>query len=176
LVSPGRLQGYLQTVNVIYTMPANFLVHIVDFCQLNCKHCYLNKGSRAMPLDMLRTICEDFLQTDFPLPQSDLILSGGEPLLHPNLVEACDIVRKLNGHITMSTNRILIPKYIHIFHKNDRYLSTDKEKRFGTHQIYGMDRDEEICGEASGKGGDIFARGLYRGWVHRPNTGFERSS
>ena len=65
-------------------MPQNFLdLHIVDFCQLDCKHCYLNKGNRVMPSDMLRAICEDFLKTDFPLPRSDLI-SGGEPLLHQN--------------------------------------------------------------------------------------------
>ncbi len=38
---------------------------------------------------------------------------------HPNFVETCNIVRKLNGHITMSTNGILIPKYIHTFKKND---------------------------------------------------------
>jgi len=64
-------------------MPQNFLdLHIVDFCQLDCKHCYLKKGKRAMPLDMLRAFSEDFLQIDFPLPRSDL--SGGEPLLHPN--------------------------------------------------------------------------------------------
>lgn len=72
-----------------------------------------------MSLDMLRGICEDFLSTDFSLPQSELILSGGEPLLHPNFIEASNIVRKRNGHITMSTNGILIPKYIDVFEKND---------------------------------------------------------
>jgi MoaA/NifB/PqqE/SkfB family radical SAM enzyme len=40
-------------------------------------------------------------------------------LLHPKLIKACDIVRKQNGHITMSTNGILIPKYIHTFERND---------------------------------------------------------
>lgn len=100
--------------------PQNFLdLHLVDYCQLNCKHCYLNKGNSVMPLDMLRAICEDFLQTDFPLPQCVIILSGGEPLLHPNFVDACGIIRKLNGHVSLSTNGILIPKYIHTFHKND---------------------------------------------------------
>ncbi|MGB2728631.1 MAG: radical SAM protein [Halobacteriota archaeon] len=94
-------------------MPQNFLdLHILDFCQLNCKHCYLNKGNSVMPLDMLRAICTDFLKTALPLPQSAIILSGGDPLLHPNLIEACNIVRKLNGRVTMSTNGILIPKRI----------------------------------------------------------------
>ena len=101
-------------------MPANFLdLHIVDFCQLNCKHCYLNKGTRVMPLDMLRAICEDFLNTEFPLPESTIILSGGEPLLHPDFAAVCTIVRKLNGRIIMSTNGILLPQYIHTFQKND---------------------------------------------------------
>ncbi|RZN15314.1 MAG: radical SAM protein [Methanosarcinales archaeon] len=77
-------------------MPANFLdLHIVDFCQLDCKHCYLNKGSSIMPLEMLISICTDFLQTDFPLPRNTLILSGGEPLLHPDFIEACNIMRRL---------------------------------------------------------------------------------
>jgi len=40
-------------------------------------------------------------------------------MLHPNFIEACCIVRKLNGHLTMSTNGILIPQYIHTFQKND---------------------------------------------------------
>jgi len=43
---------------------------------------------------MLRAISEDFLSTNFPLPRSELILSGGEPLLHPKFVEACNIVSK----------------------------------------------------------------------------------
>lgn len=72
-----------------------------------------------MPLDMLRAICEDFLRTDFPLPESTVILSGGEPLLHPNFIEACNIVRKLIGHVSLSTNGILIPQYIHTFQRND---------------------------------------------------------
>ena len=101
-------------------MPQNFLdLHIVDFCQLDCKHCYLNKGNRVIPLDMLRAISEDFLKTDFPLPRSELILSSSEPLLHPKFVEACNIIRKLKGHITMSTNGISIPKFIHIFQRNN---------------------------------------------------------
>lgn len=112
-------------------MPTNFIdLHVVDYCQLDCKHCYLNKDIKAMPLDMLESICMDFLKTDFPLPQSELILSGGEPLLHPNFVEASRIVRKLNGHIAMSTNGILIPKYIHTFQKNDGIqISVDGDEK-----------------------------------------------
>jgi len=69
-------------------------MHLVGFCNLDCKHCYLKKDTRVTPLDMLRAICEDFLKTDFPLPESSIILSGGEPLMHPDFVDVCNIVRK----------------------------------------------------------------------------------
>lgn len=100
-------------------MPANFLdLHIVDFCQLNCRHCYLNKGNSIMPLDMIKNLCIDFLKTKLPLPKQ-IILSGGDPLLHPDFAEICKLVRKLNGGIRLSTNGILIPKYIHVLKKSD---------------------------------------------------------
>lgn len=66
-------------------MVANFLdLHIVDYCQLNCRHCYLSQGNSFMPIDLLKNVCIDFLQTNFPLTESTIILSGGEPLLHPH--------------------------------------------------------------------------------------------
>ncbi|MEA1970752.1 MAG: radical SAM protein [Thermodesulfobacteriota bacterium] len=101
-------------------MVANFLdLHIVDYCQLNCRHCYLNQGNSFMPIDMLKEVCIDFLQTDFPLPERTVILSGGEPLLHPHFDEVCDIVRSLNGFIALSSNGILIPQRINLFQRND---------------------------------------------------------
>ena len=86
----------------VYISPVSLQCIYLDESRLNSKaSLFINQ---SIPWGY-----EDFLKTDFPQPQSDLILSGGEPLLHPNFVEACNIVRKLNGHITMSTNGILYP-------------------------------------------------------------------
>lgn len=101
-------------------MPSNYLdLHIVDYCQLSCKHCYLNKGNNLMPINIAKNICIDFLETKLPLPKSEIILSGGEPLLHPNFAEVCELIRKLNRNVRLSTNGILIPEYIHTFKKHD---------------------------------------------------------
>lgn len=54
-----------------------------------------------------------------PSPQNAIVLSGGEPLLHPQFSEVCDTIRNLNRHITLSSNGILIPQYIDLFRKND---------------------------------------------------------
>jgi MoaA/NifB/PqqE/SkfB family radical SAM enzyme len=72
-----------------------------------------------MPLDMVKNICTDFLNTEFPLPHSTIILSGGDPLLHPNFSDICRIVRELNGRVVLSTNGILIPTVIDEFQRSD---------------------------------------------------------
>ncbi len=112
-------------------MPANFLdLHVVDYCQLACRHCYLNKGNTSMPLEMIREVSTDFLQADLPLPQSTIILSGGEPLLHPQFGEVCSIVRGLNGYVALSSNGILVPQYIGLFRRNDGIqISIDGDNR-----------------------------------------------
>jgi MoaA/NifB/PqqE/SkfB family radical SAM enzyme len=72
-----------------------------------------------MPLDMVKQVCTDFLNAGFPLPHSNIILSGGDPLLHPQFGEVCDIIRSLNGRISLSTNGILIPMYLPVFKHED---------------------------------------------------------
>jgi MoaA/NifB/PqqE/SkfB family radical SAM enzyme len=101
-------------------MSFNFLdLHIVDYCQLNCKHCYLNKGNSVMSLDMIRDVSTDFLQTGFPLPQSFIVLTGGDPLLHPEFTKVCRIIRDLGCSISLSTNGMLVPQYVTVFKAGD---------------------------------------------------------
>jgi len=83
-----------------------------------------------MPLDMIKNICIDFLHTGFPLPQNNIILSGGDPFLHPDFPEVCDIVRSLNGRLSISTNGILIPQFLTVFKREDCIqISIDGDER-----------------------------------------------
>jgi len=83
-----------------------------------------------MPLEMIREVSTDFLQADLPLPQSTIILSGGEPLLHPQFGEVCSIVRGLNEYVALSSNGILVPQYIDLFRGNDGIqISIDGDNR-----------------------------------------------
>ena len=104
-------------------MGENFLaLHVTSKCQLRCKHCYCRSYTHAnaeMPLEIVRNLCEDFLSTEFPLREYGIILSGGEPLLYSRFEQLCNLVREFQGHVRLSTNGILIPKYIHIFERND---------------------------------------------------------
>lgn len=83
-----------------------------------------------MPLEMIQQVCTDFLHAGFPLPQNNIILSGGDPLLHPHFPEVCDIVRSFTGHISLSTNGILIPHYLQVFKRDDCIqISIDGDER-----------------------------------------------
>lgn len=106
-------------------MIENFLaLHVTSNCQLRCKHCYCGNSistTNEMPLEILENLCDDFLNTEFPLEDYSIILSGGEPLLYSKFEQLCDLVREFQDHIILSTNGVLIPKYVTegIFDTND---------------------------------------------------------
>ncbi len=99
-------------------------LHVTSNCQLRCKHCYCQNyttASTEMPLEIIKNLCEDFLNTEFPLKEYSIILSGGEPLLYSKFEQLCDLVREYQDHIILSTNGIFIPKYVEmgVFDKKD---------------------------------------------------------
>jgi MoaA/NifB/PqqE/SkfB family radical SAM enzyme len=105
----------------------NFLgLHVTSNCQLRCKHCYWRNytytntdTTNEIPLETIENICIDFVSTDFPLKDYAIYLNGGEPLLYSKFEQLCNMIREFQGHVRLSTNGILIPRYIDIFDKND---------------------------------------------------------
>ncbi|KPA10572.1 heme biosynthesis protein, partial [Candidatus Magnetomorum sp. HK-1] len=80
--------------------------HITTKCNLSCKHCYIDPdqhGSGSVPL-------EEIIQwlTYLKKNNTDLVLLGGEPTLHPDLSEVVKTARKLEYRsITIDTNGYL---------------------------------------------------------------------
>ena len=77
-------------------------------CNLTCKHCYALSADHAYPgelgLDECRTVIDDL--RGFRVPA--LILSGGEPLLRPDLFEIATHAKAASMHVSLSTNGTLI--------------------------------------------------------------------
>ncbi|MCL1945938.1 MAG: radical SAM protein [Chitinivibrionia bacterium] len=88
-----------------------FEVHICDHCNLNCKSC-----GHFSPIAEKRFVDLDILQRDFSrLSQLSnrkcevIDLMGGEPLLHPKIIEIFDIAAKyFDTTIQLVTNGILL--------------------------------------------------------------------
>ena len=104
-------------------MVENWLnLHVTSACQLSCRQCYFKRydGRKGeIPLDVIAKICEDFLSTDFPLDGYTIILGGGEPLLYSRFEKLCDLIREFQGRVVLSTNGLLIPRYIEVLEPCD---------------------------------------------------------
>lgn len=94
-------------------------MHIVNYCQLECRHCYLVKGNETMPFGMFKDIIEDFMAVRHPLKDIDIILGGGDALLHPEFARIIKFMREKRLPLRMSSNGLLIPDFIACFNETD---------------------------------------------------------
>ena len=82
--------------------------NLVRRCNLTCKHCYALSADHDYPgeltLDEVRTVMADLKAAHVPA----LILSGGEPLLRPDLFEIAAHAKALGFYVGLSTNGTLI--------------------------------------------------------------------
>jgi len=78
---------------------------ITDRCNLRCRHCYLGDGHRQdLPLDCIERVLREFEE----LQGLRLLLSGGEPLLHPEFWKLNERVRDFPFRSVLLSNGTLI--------------------------------------------------------------------
>lgn len=84
--------------------------YLTEGCNLRCRHCWItpkfqsgDKSYPALELDLFRSI----IGQAKPLGLSGVKLTGGEPLLHPNINEILDIIRSEELRLTVETNGVL---------------------------------------------------------------------
>jgi SynChlorMet cassette radical SAM/SPASM protein ScmF len=93
------------------TPPLNQLYfYLTEGCNLACRHCYLapkfdpdGKKHPVLPFNLFKTAINEAL----PLGLSGVKLSGGEPLLHPDILSIIEVLRQENLDLVMETNGIL---------------------------------------------------------------------
>lgn len=77
-------------------------------CNLKCLHCYTDSENRCYPGELTMEEAVQMLDdlTTFKIPA--LLLSGGEPLMHPNFFEIAQYAKMWGLRLTLSTNGTLI--------------------------------------------------------------------
>lgn len=82
--------------------------NLIRRCNLTCKHCYSVSADRDFPNELstetIKSTMDDL--RDFGVPV--LILSGGEPLLHPDIFEISAHAKAKGFYVGLSTNGTLI--------------------------------------------------------------------
>ncbi len=80
---------------------------ITDRCNLRCRHCYIGDGHHQdLPLKKIFKVLKEFEE----IQGLRLLLSGGEPLLHPHFWEINEILRGYPFRSTFLSNGTLINK------------------------------------------------------------------
>ncbi|MDN5345065.1 MAG: Fe-coproporphyrin synthase [Clostridia bacterium] len=79
-------------------------------CNLKCRHCYAGAGPQAGRDEMDNNAARGFLQqlADFRVPV--LLLSGGEPLVRPDIFDLMATAVEKGLRVTLSTNGTLIDR------------------------------------------------------------------
>jgi MoaA/NifB/PqqE/SkfB family radical SAM enzyme len=85
----------------------NVFLHLLTACNLACRHCYINPaqhGTATLPLETVRQWLKLLAR---PERQTNLILLGGEPTLHPELPAIIRAAKSMRYAVTVDTNGYL---------------------------------------------------------------------
>jgi len=84
-------------------------LQITDRCNLQCRHCYIGEGShRDLSLKQIQQVLKEFEE----IHGLRLLLSGGEPLLHPDFWEINEILRNHAFRSVLLSNGTLITQEV----------------------------------------------------------------
>jgi len=82
-------------------------LQITDRCNLQCRHCYIGNGHHQdLSIQQIQRILKEFEE----IQGLRLLLSGGEPLLHPQFWKVNDILRDYEFRSILLSNGTLITK------------------------------------------------------------------
>jgi Fe-coproporphyrin III synthase len=82
--------------------------NITRRCNLKCVHCYSDSDAREYPgeltWDQCRAVADDLAEYGVPA----VLMSGGEPMIHPRFFDLATYMRQKGLRLTLSTNGTLI--------------------------------------------------------------------
>jgi SynChlorMet cassette radical SAM/SPASM protein ScmF len=89
--------------------------YLTEGCNLACRHCWLapqyqraDQSFPTLPLELIKSI----IYQGKPLGLSGAKLTGGEPLLHPQIEEILGVVKKDGLRLTVETNGVLCTPHL----------------------------------------------------------------
>ncbi|MHA1650274.1 MAG: radical SAM protein [Candidatus Helarchaeota archaeon] len=85
------------------------LIHITRACNLTCRHCYLDKEQKqSIDLERFLSAVSQFEK----LQGMKVIISGGEPLLHPKFFEMLEAIKNIKLRKMLLSNGMLIDEKV----------------------------------------------------------------
>ena len=108
--SDGKIRGY------------EIVIRITEKCNLGCEYCFVDHKKKYISEKNLDYFFEMVRKTN--LSGSILVFSGGEPTIHPKLIEYIHSAEKSNAKIRIQTNAVLFSK-IELIDKLEKIANVD---------------------------------------------------
>ncbi len=81
------------------------MLEITNVCNITCRECYSTSGTLFKSLEQI----ERDLDTGFELrPVHTVTITGGEPTLHPQLLQIIELIKLRKAHVFLLTNGVLV--------------------------------------------------------------------
>ena len=109
LIAPSEIPMQRKTFSNPSPIPSlRYLeVQMTDRCNLRCRHCYIGDGlHQDLSVEQIQKLLKEFEE----IQGLRLLLSGGEPLLHPHFWEINDILRDQAFRSVLLSNGTLITR------------------------------------------------------------------
>lgn len=95
----------------LYSRIENISFEITRMCNLRCKHCYSDSGTerdKKLTFEEIKKLIDDLAS----IGVFNIMLTGGEPLLHPNIFDIIEYIQLKPMSVMLFTNGTLITKEI----------------------------------------------------------------
>ena len=81
-------------------------LHVCEYCNYHCAHCFAKFGCKAtLPAENWKVIADNVISSG---RVREINIAGGEPLLHPQMMEIVDSVRAYGIPVSLVTNGSLM--------------------------------------------------------------------
>jgi len=129
-------------MNDVLSAPCEVALEITDKCNLNCKYCFSNKCNQDMHLSDVKKILDQIDDMNI----FEVCISGGEPFLHPDILEIFDYCFNKKFNISIVSNGTLFDKKLikEIYERNlmevmqisvDSHLESIHDSVRGRHRL-----------------------------------------
>lgn len=123
--------------------PTVVQIEITNKCNLKCIHCYASSGNKKS-YELTTNEIKKLISELYDSGTTMVLLTGGEPLLHPDFLELCKTVRSYGLELGINSNGILLTNEM------ARELKCLDLKLFSI-SLHGIKKDthDAICGKDS---------------------------
>lgn len=118
----------------------NIQINLTSECNLKCKHCYISTAGNDNSLDHIK-IKEVIVELTKIIGTTDIVFSGGEPLMHPEIEYLLNFSKVLGHNVILFTNGTIINN------KNINFISKNVNEIQLSMEGVSKDKFEEIRGK-----------------------------